>query len=153
MPRHLPLAAGDPQPWYGDIGNIEEVSRRLRCRPFAWFLHRFRGVYITGGILVTHKARCDFGGDATAFWVGFSLACASCWFIKMLSVVIQHKIIGERLGKMVSVRTLIARNSDTTRGMGFILSRKGLDLTVHVSASRSDHPSTGSALATGRTRV
>ena len=30
--------------------------------------------------IFTELARGD--GDATAFWVGFSLACASCWFVR-----------------------------------------------------------------------
>jgi hypothetical protein len=100
-------------------------------------------VYITGGILVTHKARCQFGGGSSAFWAGLAVACASCWFIKMLSVIIQHKVIGERLGKRVWVRNLIARNSDTTKGMGFILSKPGLDLAkTYILVAGPDWPTT-----------
>jgi hypothetical protein len=100
-------------------------------------------VYITGGILVTHKARCDFGGSSGAFWAGLAVACVSCWFIKMLSVVIQHKFIGERLGKRVWVRNLIGRNSDTTKGMGFILSKPGLDLAkTYILVAGPDWPTT-----------
>lgn len=38
--------------WYGDLSNFQEVKNRLGgCRPFAWFLKRFRKVYEDGGIL------------------------------------------------------------------------------------------------------
>uniref|UniRef100_A0A7S4S9Y2 Polypeptide N-acetylgalactosaminyltransferase n=1 Tax=Alexandrium monilatum TaxID=311494 RepID=A0A7S4S9Y2_9DINO len=43
----------DGAPWYGDIGNILEVKRRLQCRSFAWFMHRFRHVYEDGGLIPT----------------------------------------------------------------------------------------------------
>lgn len=50
-PQKLPPSVGDPTPWYGDIGNILEVQKRLNCRPFAWFLHRFSAVYKDGGLV------------------------------------------------------------------------------------------------------
>jgi len=38
-------------PELGDLSNILDVSRKLKCRSFAWFLHRFRNVYVEGGLL------------------------------------------------------------------------------------------------------
>lgn len=43
--------ASDGSPWYGDIENILEVKRRLKCRSFAWFLQRFKHVYEDGGLV------------------------------------------------------------------------------------------------------
>lgn len=34
-----------------DVSNFEEVKKRLHCRPFAWFLWRFRDIYVEGGLL------------------------------------------------------------------------------------------------------
>mmetsp|Transcript_58838 Transcript_58838/g.137831 ORF Transcript_58838/g.137831 Transcript_58838/m.137831 type:complete len:627 (-) Transcript_58838:128-2008(-) len=36
-----------------DVSNFEEVKQRLQCRPFAWFLWRFRDIYVDGGLLPT----------------------------------------------------------------------------------------------------
>jgi len=38
-------------PWYGNISNILAVRDRLQCRPFAWFLRRFKFIYEDGGLL------------------------------------------------------------------------------------------------------
>jgi len=34
-----------------DISNFQEVKDRLQCRPFAWFLWRFRDIYVDGGMI------------------------------------------------------------------------------------------------------
>lgn len=34
-----------------DVSNFEEVKKRLQCKPFAWFLWRFRDIYVEGGLL------------------------------------------------------------------------------------------------------
>eukprot|EP00929_Paragymnodinium_shiwhaense_P091372 TRINITY_DN51349_c0_g1_i1.p1 TRINITY_DN51349_c0_g1~~TRINITY_DN51349_c0_g1_i1.p1 ORF type:complete len:507 (+),score=121.13 TRINITY_DN51349_c0_g1_i1:91-1611(+) len=34
-----------------DVSNIEEVKKRLQCKPFVWFLWRFREIYEGAGIL------------------------------------------------------------------------------------------------------
>lgn len=47
----LPSAVGGPLPWFGDVSNIRAVAERLDCKPFAWFLHRFKSVYEDGGLL------------------------------------------------------------------------------------------------------
>jgi len=45
-------AGPDGKPWYGDLGNFQEVKDRLGgCRPFAWFLKRFADIYLDGGIV------------------------------------------------------------------------------------------------------
>lgn len=38
-------------PWYGDTSNIVEVKDRLKCKSFAWFMHRFKHVYEDGGLI------------------------------------------------------------------------------------------------------
>eukprot|EP00397_Hematodinium_sp_SG-2012_P024714 GEMP01025756.1.p1 GENE.GEMP01025756.1~~GEMP01025756.1.p1 ORF type:complete len:520 (+),score=113.22 GEMP01025756.1:190-1749(+) len=35
----------------GDLSNIHSVRDKLKCKPFAWYLHRFRHIYIEGGIV------------------------------------------------------------------------------------------------------
>jgi hypothetical protein len=100
-------------------------------------------VYITGGILVTQKGKCDNGGDDAAFAAGLGLACLSCWAIKILSVIIQHKVIGEKLGTRLWVKSLIGINSPTTKAMGIILSRPGLDLAkTYILVAGPDWPTT-----------
>jgi len=38
--------------WYGDMSNFQEVKNRLQgCRPFAWYLRRFKAVYEDAGLL------------------------------------------------------------------------------------------------------
>jgi len=38
--------------WFGDMGHFQKVKDRLAgCRPFAWYLRRFKAVYEDGGIL------------------------------------------------------------------------------------------------------
>lgn len=37
--------------WYGDISNIKAVGDRLKCRPYAWFLRRFRIIYEDAGMI------------------------------------------------------------------------------------------------------
>lgn len=45
-------AAPDGTPWYGDLSSFQEVRDRLAgCRPFAWFLKRFKDIYEDGGIV------------------------------------------------------------------------------------------------------
>lgn len=41
----------DGTPWYGDLSNILEVKNRLKCKSFAWFMHRFKHVYEDGGLI------------------------------------------------------------------------------------------------------
>ncbi|CAJ1451033.1 unnamed protein product [Effrenium voratum] len=41
----------DGTPWYGNLDNILEVKKRLKCKSFAWFMHRFKHVYEDGGLI------------------------------------------------------------------------------------------------------
>lgn len=38
-------------PWYGNVSNILAVKDRLGCRPFAWFLRRFKTLYEDAGMI------------------------------------------------------------------------------------------------------
>merc|ERR1719401_549731 len=38
-------------PWYGNLSNVFAVKERLQCRPFAWFLRRFKAIYEDAGLL------------------------------------------------------------------------------------------------------
>jgi len=38
-------------PWYGNVSNIWAVRDRLKCRPFAWFLQRFKSLYEDAGLI------------------------------------------------------------------------------------------------------
>jgi len=46
-----PVVGGDGEAWFGDISPMKETSDRLHCRPFVWFLHRFRHIYEGAGLL------------------------------------------------------------------------------------------------------
>ncbi|CAE8645738.1 unnamed protein product, partial [Polarella glacialis] len=48
---HADLLEADGSPWYGNLENINEVRDRLQCKPFAWFMHRFKHVYQDGGLI------------------------------------------------------------------------------------------------------
>jgi len=37
--------------WFGNMGTFQEVRDRLKCRPFAWYLRRFKAVYEDAGII------------------------------------------------------------------------------------------------------
>eukprot|EP00928_Gymnodinium_smaydae_P032099 TRINITY_DN23339_c0_g1_i1.p1 TRINITY_DN23339_c0_g1~~TRINITY_DN23339_c0_g1_i1.p1 ORF type:complete len:718 (-),score=87.44 TRINITY_DN23339_c0_g1_i1:313-2466(-) len=44
-------ANGGPQ-WYGGLESFQKVKRRLKgCRPFAWYLRRFKSVYEDAGLI------------------------------------------------------------------------------------------------------
>mmetsp|Transcript_60351 Transcript_60351/g.155528 ORF Transcript_60351/g.155528 Transcript_60351/m.155528 type:complete len:790 (-) Transcript_60351:21-2390(-) len=42
---------GGSGPWYGDLSNIIAIKDRLKCRPFAWFLRRFKSIYEDAGLI------------------------------------------------------------------------------------------------------
>eukprot|EP00429_Kryptoperidinium_foliaceum_P126963 CAMPEP_0176328962 /NCGR_PEP_ID=MMETSP0121_2-20121125/75233_1 /TAXON_ID=160619 /ORGANISM="Kryptoperidinium foliaceum, Strain CCMP 1326" /LENGTH=370 /DNA_ID=CAMNT_0017671649 /DNA_START=1 /DNA_END=1114 /DNA_ORIENTATION=- len=54
---------------HGDVESILDVKRRLNCRPFAWFLHRFRSVYEAGGLLPseTFHLKSSISGRCLAY--------------------------------------------------------------------------------------
>eukprot|EP00927_Polykrikos_kofoidii_P059322 TRINITY_DN54501_c0_g1_i1.p1 TRINITY_DN54501_c0_g1~~TRINITY_DN54501_c0_g1_i1.p1 ORF type:complete len:747 (+),score=107.55 TRINITY_DN54501_c0_g1_i1:50-2290(+) len=60
-------------PWYGDLSELNAIRDNLHCRPFAWFLRRFKGIYEDGGLLPpdifmlrdTSTGKClDYSGEA-----------------------------------------------------------------------------------------
>jgi hypothetical protein len=77
-------------------------------------------VYITAGLVVTRRAMDDYG-----FWTGVAIATCTAWSIKMLSVIVQHKLFGERLSTYVYVRSIVEVNSVQTRAMSKILAVPG----------------------------
>jgi len=76
-------------------------------------------VYLMGSFLIP-----PFVG----FWVGIALSTAVSFGLKVLALVIQQKIIGERMGDLVSVRALIGVNSLTLRAIRKILEQPGMGL-------------------------
>jgi len=44
-----------------DVSNIVEVKKALKCKPYAYFLHRFRRVYQTGGVLPSEAFKLKTG--------------------------------------------------------------------------------------------
>lgn len=46
-----PANKGESDAWFGDISSAKEVQARLHCRPFVWFLHRFRHIYEGAGLI------------------------------------------------------------------------------------------------------
>lgn len=48
-------------PWYGDISNILAVKEDLKCKSFAWFMHRFQHVYEDGGLIPRETFQLRFG--------------------------------------------------------------------------------------------
>merc|ERR1712070_784916 len=52
FPTFSSRKAMDGDHWYGDMSNFQKVKDRLQgCRPFAWYLRRFKAVYEDAGIL------------------------------------------------------------------------------------------------------
>jgi len=84
--------------------------------------------YCSAGIVVTKKVMSDGGGSFASFINGVIIACASCWIVKMMSITIQHKVIGQQLNKYVSVRSLVGVNSMQMRAMGLVLGVDGLSM-------------------------
>mmetsp|Transcript_86593 Transcript_86593/g.269131 ORF Transcript_86593/g.269131 Transcript_86593/m.269131 type:complete len:384 (-) Transcript_86593:55-1206(-) len=64
------------QPWYGDLSNILEFRDRLKCRPFSWFLRRFKSIYEDAGLIPEQifKLREDTSGLCLKYtgWAGTS---------------------------------------------------------------------------------
>lgn len=49
---HYPYFAHHRKEWVGDLSNFQHVKDRLSgCRPFAWFLRRFKDLYEDGGLV------------------------------------------------------------------------------------------------------
>ncbi|CAE8618761.1 unnamed protein product, partial [Polarella glacialis] len=69
FPNLAPNMKGrDGLPWYGDLENILKVKRDLKCQDFGWFAHRFKEVYIHGGLIprTTNLFRSDGNAPSRA---------------------------------------------------------------------------------------
>lgn len=48
-------------PWYGSVDSIKAVSKRLQCKPLAWYFHRFKTIYKDGGVIPNRTFTLRFG--------------------------------------------------------------------------------------------
>ena len=80
-------------------------------------------VYLTGGILVVGTLEPKIG-----FWPATMLCVLICWFVKLLSCALQQKMIGENLGKYVSIRHMCGINSLQMRAIRYCLEQKGFSV-------------------------
>lgn len=78
-------------------------------------------IYLTGGIVLVSVGR-ESMGLISAIAYATSVALGT----KLLACVIQQKIIGGMLGEFVSVKQMVAVNSDGIRAMRLILSEEGI---------------------------
>jgi len=78
-------------------------------------------IYLTGGIVLVSVGRETMGLiNAIAYATSIALGT------KLLACVIQQKVIGGMLGGFVSVKQMVAVNSDGIRAMRLILSEEGI---------------------------
>ena len=80
-------------------------------------------VYLTGGILVVGTLEPKLG-----FWPATMICVLICWFVKLLSCMLQQKMIGENLGKYVSIRHMCGINSLQMRAIRYCLEQKGFSM-------------------------
>lgn len=80
-------------------------------------------VYLTGGILVVGTLEPKIG-----FWPATMLCVLICWFVKLFSCALQQKMIGENLGKYVSIRHMCGINSLQMRAIRYCLEQKGFSV-------------------------
>ena len=89
-------------------------------------------VYLTGGILLTDETSVNFfkaqlgeNSETKAYACAILAASGACFFVKLLAVVMQQKLIGERLGTRVWVRSTVGVNSVAMRATKIALSKRG----------------------------
>ena len=80
-------------------------------------------VYLFGGILLVNAAE-DSWGFVPSIFVVVAIGAS----LKFIAITIQQKIIGENMGKSVTVRKLVAINSLSIRAIKLILSKPGISL-------------------------
>ena len=68
------------------------------------------------------------GEASLGFWGAFCLSSTVCMGVKICGVTIQQKVIGEQLGKKVSVRSAVGINTITIRAIRHLLSQPGMTL-------------------------
>jgi len=70
-------------PWYGSLDNMHAIRDRLKCRPFSWYLRRFKDVFEDAGLIpqevfMIHEessGKClRYRGQAGTSGNGFGLA-------------------------------------------------------------------------------
>lgn len=69
---YVGLGSKTPNPSVGmnfDVSHFDEIRDRLSCRPFAWFLWRFRDIYLDGGMLPpeTFELRDESTGNCLTY--------------------------------------------------------------------------------------
>jgi len=62
----------------GDISNIERIKKKLGCRPLVHFLHRFRDIYIDGGVIPLSVFQLRHSSGKCMTTQGAKMALASC---------------------------------------------------------------------------
>ena len=87
-------------------------------------------VYLTGGILVVGTLEPTIG-----FWPATMICVLICWFVKLLSCMLQQKMIGENLGKYVSIRHMCGINSLQMRAIRYCLEQKGFSMAKIASTN------------------
>ena len=102
-------------------------------------------VYVAGSMILPPIVSEEFGGGERGFWLALSYCIALFYAMKMMAHVIQQKVFGEGLGKMVAIRSLIGVNSDMMKAIRYILSQKGFSVakvhvtTIHTSTATHSH--------------
>ena len=67
-------------------------------------------VYLAGGVCLTN-AVWKKGEGLLEFWPAVAYTTMVCFFIKLLAVACQQKLIGERMGSSVRIRGLVVVGS------------------------------------------
>eukprot|EP00050_Salpingoeca_kvevrii_P011627 m.16864 g.16864 ORF g.16864 m.16864 type:complete len:889 (-) comp3542_c0_seq1:1263-3929(-) len=78
-------------------------------------------VYLAGGVILVASARESLG-----FWGATTYSSFICFFIKLMAIACQQKLIGERMADNLSVRKLVGVNSITIKAIEKILKKPGL---------------------------
>jgi len=91
-------------------------------------------VYLTGGVLLVDNAKMNFKktttgvSDGTLFAYGLLYTIFIAFIIKLSAVAMQQKLIGERMGKSLYVRTNVAVNSVPIQAIRIILTRNAFSV-------------------------
>jgi len=105
-------------------------------------------VYIAGGVLLVNSSWRAFSGETNnyknneiAFWIASLYSSIICLVIKFCAIAFEQKIIGEKLGAQVWVRSFVGVNSILTRSIKEILKQPGFHINkVAVLVGGPDWP-------------